>query len=42
MDNKLTPAEQSAESKSKRVWKSVGMVALAIGLAIFTVIVINL
>lgn len=42
MNNKMTPSAETAESKSKKIRKSVGMVLLAIGLAIFTVIVINL
>lgn len=42
MNNKLTPTTETAESKSKTIRKTVGMVLLAIGLAIFTVIVINL
>lgn len=42
MYNKFTPVEQSAEAKSKRIWKTVGMIAIAVGLAVFTVIVINL
>ncbi len=41
-NNKITPAEQSAEAKNKRFWKNFGIIALAVGLAIFTVIVINL
>lgn len=41
-NNKITAGTDSAESRSKKIWKNIGMGALAVLLAVFTVIVINL
>lgn len=41
-NNKITAGTESAESKSKKIWKRIGIGALALLLAVFTVIVINL
>lgn len=41
-NNKITAGVDSSERKSKRIWKNIGIGALAVLLALFTVIVINL
>lgn len=43
-DRNFQPANDNGESKSKAkvFWKNVGLIALALGLALLTVFVINL
>lgn len=42
MDNKNQFPAESGENKSKKFWKGFGIGALAVFLALFTVLVINL
>ena len=42
MDKGIKVKTEGAESKSKAVWKTIGVVALSIFLALLTVLVINI
>lgn len=43
MENKTNqPTPETYESKAKKVWKGIGIGALSVALAVFTVIVLNI
>lgn len=43
MDNKNNqPFSETGESRAKKVWKSIGLGALSVALALITVLIINM